>query len=226
MIGFLEGYFGEYPFRDAGGIVDDLPELQFALENQTRPIYAKSFFYGQPLADLVVIHELAHQWYGNSLTVADWRHVWLNEGFASYMEWLWSEEEGLDTAQQFFDKRAAIPADDPFWSVTIGDPGADKLFDGAVYERGAMTVHALRQAVGDDDFFTILGDWPQENEGGNVTLEEFMAFAEEVSGEDLTALFNMWLFTSEKPSALGEGTAPSSPSAPMNIQRYDPSMSQ
>lgn len=221
MIDFLEGYFGEYPFRDAGGIVDDLPELQFALENQTRPIYAKGFFYGQPLADLVVIHELAHQWYGNSLTVADWRQIWLNEGFATYMEWLWSEEEGLDTAQQFFDERAAIPADDPFWGVTIGDPGADKLFDGAVYERGAMTVHALRQAVGDDDFFTILRDWAQENEGDNVTLEEFMAFAEDVSGEELTALFDMWLFTPEKPSVLGEGTAPSSPSAPTNIQRHD-----
>jgi hypothetical protein len=204
ILRFLEGYFGDYPFRDTGGIVDDLAGLGFALENQTRPVYAKDFFYAQPLADGVVVHELAHQWYGDSVAVADWREIWLNEGFASYAEWLWSEKEGLDTAQQLFDERAAIPAAAPFWKVVIGDPGAAALFDEAVYERGAMAVHALRQAVGDDDFFTILRRWPAERAGGNATIGEFIAFAEDVSGEDLTPLFDVWLYTPEKPGVLAE----------------------
>lgn len=207
IIRFLEGCFGDYPFRDAGGIVDDLPGLGFALENQTRPIYSKDFFYAQPFADGVVVHELAHQWYGDSVRVADWREIWLNEGFASYAEWLWSEAEGLDTAQELFDARAAIPASDPFWSVVIGDPGAAALFDPAVYERGAMAVHALRKAVGDDDFFTILRRWPEEHAGGKATIGEFIALAEEVSGKDLGPLFDMWLYTPEKPSVLA-GVAP------------------
>ena len=202
ILRFLEGYFGDYPFGDAGGIVDDLAGLGFALENQTRPVYAKDFFYAQPLADLVVVHELAHQWYGDSVRVADWREIWLNEGFTTYAEWLWSEEQGLETAQEFFDKRAAIPASDPFWKVVIGDPGADALFNIAVYERGAMAVHALRQAVGDEDFFTILRRWPEEQAGGDATIGEFIALAEDVSGEDLGPLFDMWLYAPEKPGVL------------------------
>jgi hypothetical protein len=71
----------------------------------------------------VIVHELAHQWTGGYLVVAAWQHIWLNEGFASYTEWLWSEHEGGATAQEIFDAVTSIPAEDDFWSLTIGDPG-------------------------------------------------------------------------------------------------------
>jgi Peptidase family M1 domain/Peptidase M1 N-terminal domain/Immune inhibitor A peptidase M6 len=200
ILGFLADNFGKYPFSASGGIVDDIEGVGFALENQTRPVYSRDFF-GDPIsADGVVVHELTHQWFGDSLAVQDWQHIWLNEGFATYAEWLWSEHEGLDTAQEVFDFfYGAIPADDPFWSVTIGDPGPDNLFDFSVYARGAMTLHQLRLTVGDDAFFKILHRWSKSQAGGNVTTDEFIALAERISGQELDGLFQTWLFTPEKP---------------------------
>ena len=200
IVRFLSGYFGPYPFRDVGGIVDHLAGVGFALENQTRPIYAQEFFYDPIGADSVVVHELAHQWYGDSVAVATWSEIWLNEGFATYAEWLWSEHEGLGTAQEIFDGNyAGIAADNPFWQVTIGDPGPEALFDGAVYVRGAMTLHQLRLTVGDDAFFRILRKWAASKRGGNGTTAEFIKLAERISGQDLDALFTTWLFTPGKP---------------------------
>jgi aminopeptidase N len=147
----------------------------------------------------VVVHEVAHQWFGDSVALAEWRHIWLNEGFAQYAEWMWSEEQGLGTAQEQFDAVYSIPADDPFWSVVIGDPGPELLFDNAVYFRGAMAVHALRLEVGDRDFFRILHAWTTRKAGGNGTIPQFMALAERVSGEQLDDLFRVWLFTGSKP---------------------------
>jgi hypothetical protein len=201
IVDFLSGIFGPYPFSAAGGIVDDFPGISFALENQTRPIYAKSFF-GDPVgATFVVVHELAHQWVGDSLAVAAWQHIWLNEGFATYMEWLWGEREDLGTAQETFDffYNEAFPADHPFWTLTIGDPGPEHLFDFPVYARGAMTLHQLRLAVGDQDFFEILRRWTTRNEDDNVTTDKFIRLAERVSGVDLDELFDTWLFTAGRP---------------------------
>ena len=213
VIEFLSGTFGRYPFSAAGGIVDDA-ELSFALENQTRPIYSKFFFANSFSGDAVVVHELAHQWFGDSLALENWQHIWLNEGFASYAEWLWGEHDNLLTAQEFFDfYYNARPADDPFWSVTIGDPGVDNLFSLAVYERGAMTLHQLRLLVGDDTFFRIIRTWASSQAGGNVSTPEFVALAERLSGQDLDAFFTTWLFTPgrpELPEALSSAPASSS----------------
>lgn len=207
IIEFLSDVFGPYPFSAAGGIVDDYAELGFALENQTRPIYSPGFFGTAESGDSVVVHELAHQWYGDSLAVQAWQHIWLNEGFATYAEWLWSEREGLGTTQEIFDDFATIPAEDAFWALAIGDPGPDALFDGAVYGRGAMTLHALRLEVGDRDFFRILRRWARTESDGNVTTDEFIALAERVSGEQLDELFEVWLFTPAKPPGLPEEPA-------------------
>ena len=200
ILGFLSDTFGRYPFSASGGIVDDVDGLGFALENQTRPIYARDFFTDTISGQGVIVHELAHQWYGDSVAVARWQHIWLNEGFATYAEWLWSDREGLGTAQENFDFFYNLfPADDPFWNLTIGDPGPDNLFDFAVYARGAMTLHQLRLAVGDDDFFRILQTWAKTNRNGNVTTDQFIALAEKISGQQLDSLFQTWLFTTTRP---------------------------
>ncbi|MET0763264.1 MAG: M1 family metallopeptidase [Blastococcus sp.] len=203
IIDFLSGFFGPYPFASSGGIVDDFEELQFALETQTRPVYASAFFIDAINGDLVVVHELAHQWVGDLLRLDLWQHIWLNEGFATYAEWLWLEREGLATPQEVFDDIAAN-APPEFWETTIGDPGADvgALFDIAVYYRGAMTLQALRQTVGDDVFFGILEEWVASQAGGTVTTDEFIRLAEKMSGMQLDDLFDTWLFTPEKPAGL------------------------
>jgi len=211
IIDFLAQTFGPYPFSAAGGIVDDADSFGFALENQTRPIYALAFFSDPVSGDSVVVHELAHQWYGDSLAIARWQHIWLNEGFATYAEWLWSEREGLGTAQEIFDflYDVAFPEDGPFWQVVIGDPGPDSLFDSAVYTRGAMTLHQLRLTVGDRDFFRILRTWAQSRRGDSVTTTEFIRLAEAISGRRLGALFDTWLFTPRRPD-LAPATAAAS----------------
>lgn len=201
IIETLGGWFGRYPFSTGGGIVDDLEGVGFALETQTRPIYARDFFTDPLSGDNVLVHELAHQWYGDSLAVKRWQHIWLNEGFATYAEWLWSEDQGLGTAQEIYDSwwEAIPPEEYFFWALTIGDPGPDQLFDFAVYIRGAMTLHALRTAVGDADFFEILETWAARNKGGLVTTSQFIRLAERISGQQLDDLFDAWLFTGAKP---------------------------
>ena len=201
VIAFLEEVAGPYPFSATGGIVDDSDDFGFALETQTRPIYAKAFFTDPISGDAVVVHELAHQWFGDSLALAGWQHIWLNEGFASYAEWLWSEAEGLGTADELFEFWVGVfPTRDPFWEVVVGDPGPDNLFDFAIYTRGAMTLHVLRMTIGDDAFFELVRQWVDANTGGNVTTDQFMALAESVSGMELDDLFEEWLFTPRKPS--------------------------
>jgi aminopeptidase N len=209
IIDWLSGIFGPYPFSAGGGIVDDFEELAFALETQTRPVYASGFFSDPTGGDLVVVHELAHQWIGDLLRLDEWQHIWLNEGFASYAEWMWMEREGLATTQEQFED-VARNAPPEFWELAIGDPGpeVDKLFDIAVYERGAMTLHALRQAVGDDVFFDILAEWVSSQAGGTVTTDEFVELAEKLSGMQLDDLFATWLFTPEKPAGLPETVPP------------------
>jgi hypothetical protein len=200
ILDFLSDVFGRYPFSTSGGIVDDTQEIGFALETQTRPFYSPGFFeFGENTG--VVVHELAHQWYGDSLAVARWKEIWLNEGFASYAEWLWEDEQGFATPQEIFDFfYGEIPADDPFWDLTIGDPGVEQLFDGAVYIRGAMTLQALRGEIGDADFLRILRRWATLNAGGNVSTEQFIRLAEDISGEQLDSLFDEWLYTTGKPT--------------------------
>ena len=180
-------------------------DLLFALETQTRSVYSKLFWLdnqGNPVnGDSVVVHELAHQWFGDDVALARWQDIWLNEGFATYAEWLWAEHEGQGTPQEIFkDTYDSIPADDPFWQVKIGDPGIDLLFDEAVYTRGGMAVQALRNEVGDQTFFRILKRWTSSKSGGNGTTPEFIALAERIAGRSLDGVFDRWLFTAGKPA--------------------------
>lgn len=206
VVDWLSGVFGPYPFNAVGGYVPNVPS-GFALETQTRVFYSpRQFARGSNVS--VVVHELAHQWYGDSVSVKGWKDIWLNEGFASYSQWLWSEKEGEGTAQELADYVYAVhPADDPFWTVKPGDPGPENQFAGAVYDRGALALQALRNRIGDEDFFAILKGWPAERAYGNASVADFVAYAERVSGERLGPLFDTWLFQPSKPAA---GSAPAS----------------
>ncbi|OEV06206.1 M1 family metallopeptidase [Streptomyces nanshensis] len=196
---WLQSVFGTYPFSSVGGYVP-ASDAHFALETQTRPFYGNTRFKeGTDVS--VVVHELAHQWYGDSVSVAKWRDIWLNEGFASYASWLWSEKEDEGTAQEIADEvYDSHPADDEFWTVAPADPGAKNQFHDAVYDRGALALQALRNKIGDKPFFKILKGWPAQHEGGNARVEDFEKYAEKVSGKKLGALFDTWLRTSAKPT--------------------------
>ena len=190
----LSGWFGPYPFYVTGGIVDNARFVGYALETQTKPLYPF------PPDDRLVVHELAHQWYGNSVTPTVWRDVWLSEGFANYAEWLWVESTTGQTVQQQFDSAYARPAGDPFWQVRPGDPGAAAIFHPAVYQRGAMTLQALRDTVGRRTFMYILQRWATDHRYGHGTTQEFVDLAEQWSGRQLDDLFQRWLYTPGKPS--------------------------
>ena len=214
ILDLLSEAFGPYPFSTIGAIVPNQDDLFFALENQTRPVYSKLFWLdseGNPEnADFVVVHELAHQWFGDDVALHRWQDIWLNEGFATYAEWLWEEHEGRATPQEIFQATYdGIPADDPFWSVVIGDPGVDLLFDEAVYVRGAMTLQALRNEIGDGKFWRIVRRWAASRSGGTGTTPQFIRLAERIADQDLDELFDTWLFTGSKPppEAVGGGGA-------------------
>ncbi len=188
--------FGPYPFTSTGAVVDNLI-TGYALETQNRP------FFSSNQNDLpTIVHELSHQWFGDSVSVRDWKHIWLNEGFATYAEWLWSEQHGGRTAQSRFDELSSAPATWQGWKVTTGDPGLRRMFDGAgIYMRGALALHAIRMAVGDQTFFRLLPAWTAEHRYGNATTADLRALAERLSGKDLGRVFDQWLFTPRKPRA-------------------------
>jgi aminopeptidase N len=198
-IRFAERRFGPYPFNSAGIVVKDT-DVGYALETQNRPVFDND--EGETVDDLTNVHEWAHQWYGNSVTLSDWRDIWLNEGFAGYAEWLWDAAHGgPSTAAKFQQEYDDHPASDDLWLLppaALQEP-AD-LFDSRIYLRGRMTLEALRQEVGSHDFFVILRRWAQQNEYGNVTTADFIALSERVSGKDLDAFFHAWLEVAERPA--------------------------
>ncbi|MFD0968577.1 M1 family metallopeptidase [Plantactinospora endophytica] len=195
---YLETVFGPYPVEAYGGVVIADDRIRYALETQSRPVYA-SVFFGPNARNQVVAHEMAHQWFGNSVALKSWQDIWLNEGFATYAEWLWAEHSGGQRAQQAFDLRYQ-QMEQSVWKLPPGKPGAKNIFSESVYQRGGMTLHALRVTVGDAPFFKILQTWAAEKKDANASTDEFVALAERISGQQLDALFDAWLYGTKRPA--------------------------
>jgi len=189
VIAALEADLGAYPFSTSGGLTTSLP-VGFALENQTMPTYP--YWGSGAFAFSTVVHEQAHQWFGDDVAIRRWRDIWLNEGAATFMEKRYDETHGGQNAAAWL-RGAYDDESGGFWSLPIGDPGPDHIFDRAVYDRGAMTLQALRNRIGEADFWSLVHRWLDEHGGRNGSTAQFRALATEVGGEDLTGFFDAWL---------------------------------
>ena len=196
FVSWLRSQLGAYPFSTTGGVVTSL-NPGFSLENQTRPTYPG---LGRG-STLLMVHELAHQWLGDSVSVRNWRDIWLNEGAATFMEHRYAETHGGQTAHRWLiDRYTSAPASDSFWNLRIGDPGAARMFDFRIYIRGGMALQALRQRIGNADFWRVLRTWVRSNRIGNGSTQEFQARAERISGANLNGFFDAWFFSPTKPA--------------------------
>lgn len=195
---FFEERFGPYPFERYGlAFVNDLSGL--AMETQGRSMFgADDFASGELtfLAELLLSHELGHQWFGNAVSPATWSDLWLNESFATYAEWLWLDEielQPLDAQVELMLERRQQGGE------STGVPSVSELFGFLRYEGGAPIVHALRLTLGDDAFFALLSSWTADNFGTSQTTATFIDLAEDFHGEDLTVFFDEWLFAGDLP---------------------------
>ncbi|MWK40094.1 M1 family peptidase [Actinomadura sp. J1-007] len=190
--------YGRYPFSTAGAIVDDArfngEPLGFSLETNGKPVYSAI----RP--DRTIAHEMAHQWFGNAVAPKNWQQIWLNESFARWSNWYWTELQGGNTvATEARNTYNLHPADDPWWNVVIADPKRDTMFHNREYHGGAMVLQFLRERIGDEKFFKLLRTWYAQNAGGNVVTEQFTALAQQVSGQDLSGFFTTWLYSPGRP---------------------------
>jgi aminopeptidase N len=204
IIRFESKVFGPYPFDSAGSILD-ISSFGYAEETQTRPIYFAEISSrdgaNRPrlLDRLPLVHELAHQWFGDSVGLASWPEVWLNEGFATWAEWYFEETHGGETAAARFRLLLNTSKKSTFLPPP-GNPGSQRfMYAPSVYERGAMALQALRMAVGTETMLGILQRWASEHRYGSADTQQFIALADEVSGRDLRSLFRRFLFMPGRP---------------------------
>ncbi len=198
MIDYFSGLFGPYPFEAYGVVMADT-DLGFALETQTLSLFGRTSASrrrarGTPLEEIAA-HELSHQWFGDSVSLKDWRDIWLNEGFATYCEFLWEDHVSGGTVMSTVMRNIyrVVVRDENSASGTLDSPPATDLFNENVYFRGALTLHALRVRVGDDIFFRILRTYAERYRYGNAATADFIAVAEEISGQKLGSFFDAWL---------------------------------
>jgi aminopeptidase N len=191
IIEFLSSKFGPYPQSAAGGIYIN-ENIGFSLETQTRPIYAAW------AEESVVVHENAHQWYGDSVSVDQWKDICLNECFASYASWLWDEaKNNVDLDDEY--RTEVAHSTDRLWGGKLYDMGAGNEFT-AVYEKGPLALHALRRLIGDDKFDRVLKEWFVKHKDGNASWPEWEKFTQEIAGQDLSGFFKAWFHDDTQPA--------------------------
>jgi aminopeptidase N len=204
MIEVFTELFGPYPFASIGNTVFADTSFNAALEAQGMIGYD-----GSAVNERTIAHEIAHHWFGNSVSPARWQDIWLNEGFARYAEVLWAEAaHGPEAAAAALNRQiagfATVSRTADGGGVLIGDPGADHLFTEVAYAGGAVVLHELRQRLGDETFFRLLREWATRYRYSTATTNDFIALAEEVSGEDLDRFFNDWLYTPWTPARVAD----------------------
>jgi aminopeptidase N len=195
QLAFFVERFGSYPFDRYGiAITDSVPGL--AMETQGLSLFSAADLDGSLgyLQHLLLAHELGHQWFGNSVSPATWDDIWLNEGFATYCQWLWLDEVGLDDLERLASRAIdALPSGG--WPLSA----PDELFGPVSYDGGAVALHALRMTVGDAEFFDGLRRWADTYSDDAATTDDFQALMEEVSGDDLDRLFADWVHSERPP---------------------------
>lgn len=195
MVTFLQDRLGDYPFEAAGNVVvPGMPPT--ALETQTRSVLSLAALQ-EPDPDQLLLHELAHQWFGDSVTPETWADVWLNEGPAVYLQWTWAAANGGPSLEQ--SARASHDPEDPDLSVPPADPGPEDLFGASVYERSAIFLVELERLMGTPAFDELLRTWLQRHADANATTDDFVELAGEVHGESIRPLSDPWLFGDELP---------------------------
>jgi aminopeptidase N len=198
QIDFFDDYFGSYPLDRYGiAITDSLPGL--AVETMERPTFSRGDFSSGRLdggQQRFLSHELAHQWFGDAVSPERWTDIWLNESFATYGEWMWLDHVGVQPIESFAAMGLANRD-----ARSTAYPNVGQMFGFNSYEGGAVVLHALRKTIGDDLFFALLRRWVAENNGASRTTDDFVALANEVSGQDLTEFFSTWLYADKLPTA-------------------------
>jgi aminopeptidase N len=188
--------YGEWPYDSTGAIADlatyNGDTIGFSLETATRPLYS------DVRSTTTIAHELAHQYFGDAVSVRDWSNIWLNESFATWNHLWWNELHGgakvYDQARTIYNTRPAS-----WWNVEIGDPKHDTMFHDRVYNGGAMVLQFLREKVGDATFNKILRTWYAEHRNSTGTTDQFNATVNRVSGQNFDAFFDKWIHSTGKP---------------------------
>ncbi len=194
ILAFLSEKFGPYPQDAAGGIYLN-EDIGFSLETQTRPTYAK-------WTNLeTVVHENAHQWFGDSVSVAKWADICLNECFTSYAQWLWTEaKEHQNLDQRYKTAVDKMKTRDAFWANKLYGMGQGNEFHG-VYDKGVLAIHALRRQIGDEAFGKVLKEWPATHKDGNASWSQFEEFVQKTAGgQDLRGFFDAWFHGDKMPA--------------------------
>ncbi|MEU9733749.1 M1 family metallopeptidase [Streptomyces sp. NPDC048002] len=212
QISWMEDKVGRYPFETYGVLMADV-STGFELETQTLSLFEKGLFtepaYPAWYVESIMVHELAHQWFGNSVSPRTWSDLWLNEGHATWYEALYAEE----TADRPLAARmkAAYSVSDR-WRAAGGPPAAPKvpepgrkigIFRPNVYDGAALILYALRQEIGRPSFERLERAWVARHQDGVASTDEFVALASEISGRDLTAFFHPWLYGEKTPPMPG-----------------------
>jgi aminopeptidase N len=198
MMKLFAKLFGPYPLAAGYTVVVTDDELEIPLEAQGISIFGANHCDGARTAEGLIAHELAHQWFGNSVTARRWRDIWLHEGFACYAEWLWSEESGGRSADDWaahYHQRLKDSRQD----LLLSDPGPADMFDDRVYKRGALTLHVLRRAIGDANFFALLQNWTTRRRHATAVTDDFTGLAANYADESLRPLWQAWLYSTAVP---------------------------